>query len=135
MKNISTLAGIFCVLLASSCTSSNSNKTFATIDPSSTEYKKELIKEFLDKGTKNLTFNFNGLKTVNGRDYMEVLISGKGLQAQSLVLINNWKKLEGIKQTKGLGYRGAELAALQLDIVNTNGAPTFVYRDLAKIID
>ncbi|MFD0748811.1 hypothetical protein ACFQZS_01570 [Mucilaginibacter calamicampi] len=135
MKNSFTLACVFCVLLASSCTSTNSNKTFERLDPSSTQYKKELIKEFLDKGTRNLTFNFQGLANIGGKDYMKVDISGSGIYAKSLVLINSWNKLEGIKRTKGMGYHGAELADLQLDIVNTNGAPTFVYRDLAKIID
>ena len=135
MKNsFITTAGI-CLLLASSCKSVDSNKVFLTLDPSSTQYKNELIKEFLHKGTKNLTFNFEGLKAVDGKDYMEVAISGNGIQAQSLVLVNNWNKLEGIKRTKGMGYHGAELKDLQLDIVNTNGEPSFVYRDLAKIID
>jgi hypothetical protein len=135
MKSFLIATAGVCILLASSCKSTNTNKIFSTLDPSSTQYKKELMKEFLAKGTENLTFNFDGLTNVAGKDYMKVDISGSGLQAQSLVLINHWKKLEGIKRTKGVSYRGSELAKLQLDIVNTNGEPTFVYRDLTKIID
>jgi hypothetical protein len=135
MKSFITVAAGICMLLASSCKSNNTNNIFAKLDPSSTQYKNELTREFLDKGTKNLTFSFDGLTNIGGKDYMKVDISGNGIYAQSLVLINNWKKLEGIKRTKGVSYRGAELADLQLDIVTTNGEPTFVYRDLSKIID
>ncbi len=135
MKNSILVTAISCVLLVSSCKSTNTNNIFATLDPSSAQYKNELIRHFLDNGTENLTFNFEGLTSIDGKDYMQVDISGGGIQAQSMVLINNWKKLEGIKRTKGVSYRGAELADLQLDIVNTNGEPTFVYRDLDRIID
>jgi hypothetical protein len=135
MKSSIIITAISCVLITSSCKSTNSNNIFAKLDPSSVQYKKELIRHFLDNGTENLTFNFEGLTNIGGKDYMKVDVSGSGIQAQSLVLINNWKKLEGIKRTKGVSYRGAELADLQLDIVNTNGEPTFVYRDLAKILD
>lgn len=135
MKSSIIIAAISCVLLASSCKSTNTNNIFATLDPSSIQYKKELIRQFLDKGTENLTFNFEGLTTIADKDYMKVDISGSGIQAQSLVLINNWNKLEDIKRTKGMGYHGAELKDLQLDILNTNGEPTLVYHDLAKIID
>lgn len=135
MKNSITAIAAICVLLASSCTSTNTNNIFSTLDPSSAKYKNELIRHFLDNGTENLTFNFEGLTNIGGKDYMKVDIRGSGIQAQSLVLINSWSKLEGIKRTKGLGYHGAELKNLQLDIVNINGEPNFVYRSLAKIID
>ncbi len=135
MKNSIVAVAAICVLLASSCKSNNTNNIFAKLDPSSPQYKKELIRHFLDNGTVNLTFNFEGLANIGGKDYMKVDISGCGIQAQSLVLVNNWNKLEGIKRTKGLGYQGAELKDLQLDIVNPNGEPNFVYRSLTKIID
>ena len=135
MKSSIIVAAISCVILASSCTSTNTNNIFATLDPSSIQYKKELIRQFLDKGTVNLTFNFQGLTTIADKNYMKVDISGSGIYAKSLVLINSWNKLEGIKRTKGISYHGAELKDLQLDIINTNGKPTLVYRDLAKIID
>jgi len=135
MKRSIIFTAFSCALLASSCKSTNTNNIFATLDPSSAQYKKELIRHFLDNGTANLTFNFEGLTNIAGKDYMKVDISGGGIQAQSLVLVNNWNKLEGIKRTKGVSYHGAELKDLQLDIDNTNGEPTFVYRDLAKIID
>lgn len=121
--------------LASSCKSTNTNNIFAKLDPSSAKYKNELIRHFLDHGTENLTFNFQGLSNIGGKDYMKVDVTGSGIYAQSLVLINSWNKLEDIKRTKGMGYHGAEFKDLQLDIVNKNGEPTFVYRDLAKIID
>ena len=135
MKNSVIVTAISCILLASSCKSTNTNNIFAKLDPSSTKYKNELIRHFLDNGTANLTFNFEGLTNIGGKDYMKIDISGSGIYAKSLVLINSWNKLEGIKRTKGISYHGAELADLRLDIVNTNGEPTFVYRDLTKIID
>ena len=135
MKYPIITSAIICALFATSCQSTSTKNVFAGLDPSSTQYKKELTRQFLSNGTQNFTFNFDGLKTVEGKDYMEVLITGNGLQAQSLVQINNWNKLEDIKRTKGAGYRGAELKNLQLDVDNSAGNPTFIYRDLDKIID
>jgi hypothetical protein len=135
MKTSIIAIAVSCVLLASSCNLTNSNDIFAKLDPSSPQYKNELIRHFLNNGITNHTFNFEGLTNIAGKDYMKVDISGGGIQAKILVLVKNWRKLEGIKRTKGLGYQGAELRDLQFDIVNTNGEPNFVYRDLAKIID
>ncbi|MGY3213134.1 hypothetical protein [Mucilaginibacter sp. HD30] len=135
MKSSLIVSAISCMLLAPSCKSTTTNNIFATLDPSSAQYKKELIKHFLDNGTVNLAFNFEGLANIAGKDYMKVDISGSGIHAQSLILINSWNKLEDIKRTKGMGYHGAGLKDLKLDIDNTNGESTFVYRDLAKIID
>lgn len=134
MKNL-VIATIVLVSALSSCKSTNTNKVFATLNPSSTQYKQELVKQFLDKGTENLKFTFKGLLSITGKDYMQVDINGSGIQAQTMILISNWKKLEGIKRTKGKSYHGAELAHLQLDIVTNNSGPTFVYRDLEKIVD
>jgi len=135
MKKFSLIIAIGFILSTVSCKEVKTNKVFTTLDPSSPQYKHELVKEFLSRGTKNFTFNFDGLANIAGKDYMKVDISGGGINAKSLVLINNWHKLEGIKRTRGISYQGAELKNLQLDLVNVNREPTFVYRDIDKIID
>ena len=135
MKNYSSLIIALFVLLITSCKSVNNDNVFSKLNPSSVMYQKELVKLFLDNGTANFTFNFDGLVKFSGKDYMQLAITGGGVAAKTLVLINNWNKLEDIKRTKGLGYYGAELKNIRLDMININQQPVFVYRDLEKIID
>jgi hypothetical protein len=125
------------ILIAIATVSCNSDKTnvLSSLDPASKEYKRELAKQFTEIGTNNLNFTFDHYVKVAGKDYLNVDVSGHGIQAKSFILVNNWNKIEGIKQAKGMGYRGAGLENLKIDIVNINNEPVFIYRDLDKIID
>lgn len=135
MKNLTIITAIGFIVLTTSCTSTTKNNVFAGLQPTSFQYKKELIKQLLDHGTSNLTFTFDGLATLAGKNYMYVSINGSDMQAHSLVLINDWHKLEGIKHSRGISYQGAELKNLRLDVSYDKGELLLVYRDLEKIVD
>lgn len=135
MKRLAIPAVMIFALMAASCQSSNTNKVFASLDPSSKQYKQELAKQVIARGTDDLTFTFNSYINIAGKEYLDVNINGNGMQAKSLILVNNWDKLEGIKRTKGMSYHGAQLKNLKLSIDNTSAEPTFVYEGLDRIID
>ncbi len=135
MKRSLIATAVLLLLVASSCTSPGKNKIFVNYAPSAPEYKRELTRLFLNEGTKSFSFHFNELVNFNNRAYMKLDVTGAGTNAQALVAITNWNKLEGIKRTNGLGYTGAELKNLQLDVANINTDPVFTYRTLDKIID
>ncbi|MES2375430.1 MAG: hypothetical protein V4553_02570 [Bacteroidota bacterium] len=122
-------------LMAVACRPATQRNIFAGMGPSTKEYKQKLAKEIEDRGATDLTFTFNSYLNDHGKDYLDISIDGKGIHASSLVLINDWKKLEGIKRTKGIGYSGAELKNLKLAVLNPDTNPTFIYKDVEKIVD
>jgi hypothetical protein len=125
---------ILIALAAASCGRDKVN-ILAGLDPASKEYKQELAKQIEERGERDLTFTFNNCQSEAGKTYLNISVDGKGLHATSLVLVNNWNKLEGIQRTKGIGYSGAELKNLKVSYSDVDKQPTLVYRDLDKIID
>lgn len=133
MKTLILAPALLLAFAISSCSSDIEN--LAELDPASKEYKQELAKLMEERGDK-LTYTFNKYVQVDGKDYMDITIDGRGgLHANSLVQVNDWSKLEGIKRTKGIGYSGAELKNLKVSITNPDTRPTLVFRDLDRIID
>jgi hypothetical protein len=66
---------------------------------------------------------------------LNIQVQGDELDASGVVLVNNWTKLEGLKKTLGIGYRGAELKNLKMDITYQDSEPVLIYKDIDKIID
>jgi hypothetical protein len=122
-------------LMAVSCRPAIQRNIFAGMDPASKEYKLKLAQQIKDHDKDELSFTFNKYVNDNGNDYLDISIDGRGIHASSIVLVKDWKKLEGIKQTKGIGYAGAELKNLQVELINPDTNPTFVYKDVDKIVD
>ncbi|MFA6082826.1 hypothetical protein [Mucilaginibacter sp.] len=136
MNRASILIVLLFALISTSCVKpSNKNKIFAGFDPSSKQYKQELARQVTGKNARDMTFIFNQLVKIEGRDYLDISISAKDMQARGFVLVNNWAKLEGLKRTWGKGYGGAELRNLKLEIDNSTTGPTLIYKDLEKIVD
>ncbi len=127
---------ILLILLAlTSCNEAkNTNKIFTAFNANSKEYKQELAKQIAAHGD-DLTYTFNKCLNIDGKSYLDITFSGSNINAKGLVLVNNWNKLENLKRTNGMGYRGAELNDLKLDIVNSDSDPIFIYKDLDMIID
>ncbi len=135
MKRSLTGTAVLLLFVLSSCTSPGENKIFTNYAPSAPEYKRELNRMLLTEGTKNFKFNFKELVNVNSQTYIKLDVIGAGTNAQALVAVTNWTKLEDIKRTNGLGYAGAELKNLQLDIAKSEAEPILSYRTLDRIID
>lgn len=125
---------LFALLVTTACSNYDADKLI-TLNPASKEYKQELVKLMDERGNK-LTYTFNKFVQLGGKDYMDITVDGRGgIHASSLVLVNDWSKLEGIKRTKGIGYNGAELENLKVSIVNPDTQPTLVFKDVDRIID
>jgi hypothetical protein len=128
---IATIWGLATV----SCRPAIQRNIFAGMDPASKEYKQKLAKQIESRDAGELTFTFNQYVSDKGKDYIDISIDGKAVHASSLVLVNDWAKLEGIKRTKGIGYSGAELKNLKMELINPDTNPTFIYKDVDKIVD
>jgi hypothetical protein len=134
MKSHLITSAVLLAVVAASCGRDKTN-VLAGLDPASKEYKQELAKQIEERGDKDLTFTFNNCETEAGKIYLNISVDGKGLHATSLVLVNNWNKLEGIKRTKGVGYSGSELKNLKVSYTDADSRPTLIYHDLDSIVD
>ena len=136
MKYIYVASIALLVFIQYSCNhATNRNAIFTNFDPSSTVYKSELIKQIATRKPQDLTFTFNKCLTIAGKDYLAVNVKGDAMEASGLILVNTWNKLENLKRTKGIGYSGAKLKNLVLDVDYDDGQPILVYKDMDKIID
>jgi hypothetical protein len=135
MKYTSFFTVILVALAITSCNLGKTRNVFEGMDPSSKEYKQKLADQIEGRSTSDLTFTLNSYVNHHGKDYLDISIDGKGIHATSLVLVNDWTKLEGIKRTKGIGYSGAEMKNLKLAVLSPDTNPIFVYKDVDKIVD
>jgi hypothetical protein len=130
----------FLILLFGGLTACNfisdntSNFIFTKSSPTSLEYKNELA-EKLKSNSNAFAYTFNKYLQQNDKEYLDIKVKSNEFEATLFVLVNNWNKIEGIQRTKGLGYSGAELKGLQLDIQQTDSGAVFIYKDLERIID
>jgi len=136
MKRAAILMVIVFALTGTSCIkSSKKNKTFAGFDPSSRQYKQELTRLVTGKNAEDITYIFNRLVKIKGKDYLDISLILNDMRAQGLVLVKNWTKLEELKRTNGKGYSGAELRNLKVEVDNSTAEPTLIYKELEKIVD
>lgn len=134
MLRIKLIALVFCFTLLS-CHNivGNQEPLFDKFKPESKEYKDKLAEKI--KTNDDVSFYFNHLFKRDNKDYMQISVEGNYFKAVGFVLVNNWKKIEGIKDANGGGYNGAELMGLQLDIIPNPEGAILVYKDLDWIID
>ena len=135
MRAIASFCFILLLAVVSCKQQPKIHKAFTSFSPSSNEYKRELARQISSSKAGDLIYTFNKYTRIAGKDYLDVSIKGNATDATALVLVNNWQKLENLKQTKGMGYSGAELKNLRLQITNPNAQPVFIYRGLDKIVD
>lgn len=113
----------------------NANAIFAEFSPETPEYKKELAIQLNSAGQKKLTYWFEEYVEIEGKEHFKVYIQGKQLCASGFLAVEDWTKLRGIKRTKGVGYRGAELKGLEIEVKQDSTSTFFVLKDIEAIID
>ena len=111
-----------------------STNPFTNLSSNSKEYKDKLAQK-IRSNPEEVSYFINKYLERKGNAYLDVQIKGSNFEATGLVLVNNWNKLEGIKRTKGIGYSGAELKGLQLDIRESETGAEFIYKDVDWIVD
>ncbi|MCA9767167.1 MAG: hypothetical protein KC455_12215, partial [Carnobacterium sp.] len=71
----------------------------------------------------------------DGKEYLYFHIQGNGLCAILNLRVNNWTKLENVREKKGVSYRGAEFTNLKFEIREDSLSTEFIYKTFDKIID
>lgn len=136
LKSILILSIVFTLLM--SCERpdcKNTNPIFDSNNIESNLYKQELVKELNKIGKENLTYWLVNYSEQNGKEFITVNIQGNGLCAKGFLQVDNWNNIEGIKKTKGISYRGAQLKGLTFDIITNGESINFIYKNLDRIID
>lgn len=136
---INLLLAVVClVTLFSACdrpVCKNTNPIFDKFSPDSKEYKAELAKQLATVEKSKLTYWFNAYTDSNGVEKLLFDIQGDGLCALMVLTVEDWSKLEELRQKKGASFRGAEFKNLKFEVKQDSLLTEFIYRDYEKIID
>jgi len=137
-KHLTKFLFIASLVLVVSCTKSDvkQNAVFEKSLPDSKAYKDELVKQIKAADQSSLAYYFNSYEEKDGKEYLDITIEGKNLEAHTLLLIKNWDQtLQPLKEFKGKGYGGSELVNLKFDIVQDSATTEFVYLSASEIVD
>ena len=113
----------------------NTNPIFDDYQPVSKEYKMELIKQLSVVDKSELRYWLKEYTEYENEVQLHFYIQSKELCAVLVLNVEQWNKLEQLRETKGKGHFNAEFTNLQFDIVQDSLNPKFIYRDFSKIID
>ncbi|MFZ4799581.1 MAG: hypothetical protein ACOYMA_18950 [Bacteroidia bacterium] len=113
----------------------NSNPIFDKFSPDTKQYKDELIKQLNLVNNKKLRYWLDLYLEKDGQENLYFFVQGDGLCAKIILSVKQWNKIEGVKISKGVSYRGAEFKNLKFNISQDSLKTEFIYKDLDKIID
>ena len=113
----------------------NSNLIFENNSPNSKVYKDELVKQLNTIDKTKLTYWLQKNDAQNGKESLYFHIQDDGLCAILQLTINDWNKLENVRESKGIGRRGAEFTNLKFEIIKDSVSTEFLYKTFDRIID
>lgn len=116
-------------------TCENSNLIFENNSPNSKVYKDELVKQLNTIDKTKLTYWLQKYDAQNGKESLYFHIQDDGLCAILQLTINDWNKLENVRESKGIGRRGAEFTNLKFEIIKDSVSTEFLYKTFDRIID
>ena len=137
-KNLITLLVFTSILGFISCDRPdciNNNQIFEKNSPDSKVYKDELVKLLNNTDQSKLTYWLQKYDKQNGKESLYFHIQGDGLCAILHLTINHWRKLENVRERKGIGRRGAEFTNLEFEIIKDSASTEFIYKTFDRIID
>ena len=114
----------------------NTNPVFETHSPDTKAYKDELIRQLSKADRSKLSYWMNAYRKYGNAVYIWANVQGDGLCAQIMMTVKDSDKgIKGILQTKGRGYRGAELKDLRFDVYQDSAKTEFIFKEISGLID
>ena len=113
----------------------NTNPLFDNYSPHSREYKTELVKQLQNIDKLKLSYWFKEYVESNGQELLFFNIQGDGLCAVIVLNVEGWRKLDELRQKKGVSFKGAKFKNLEFDILQDSTNFSFILRDFERIID
>jgi len=113
----------------------NENPIFEANEPDSKVYKDELVNQLKEVDPSKLTYWLKEYDDQNGVESLYFNIQGDGLCAILHLTVNDWNKLENVRERKGVGRRGAEFTNLKFKIKQDSLSTEFIYISYDRLID
>lgn len=113
----------------------STNQVFNEFSSDSKEYKAELLSIMEDDKANKLEYWFEEYQQKSGKEYILVKAQNKKVCAEVLMAVNDWAGIEGIRKTKGKGYRGARLSGLSFSVDEGKENIEFIFNDVDKVVD
>lgn len=129
------LISLICLISCDRPECKNENPIFETNEPDSKKYKDELANQLERVDQSELTYWLQKYDDLNRKETLYFNIQGDGLCAILHLTINDWNKLENIRERKGVGRRGAEFTNLKFQIKQDSFSTDFVYITYDRLID
>lgn len=113
----------------------NENPVFSSNEPGSKVYKDELAKQLKSIDEGELSYWLQKYEEEDGIESLYFNIQGGGLCAVLQLSVDQWDKLENVRDKKGIGYRGAEFTNLKFTVEQDAQSTSFNYVTFDRIID
>ena len=138
MNRISLAIGGLIISVSISCDKPACHQSIEALhglDLRSNVYQEILSEELGKYKFSDLRYWVANYEEEGSNGYIIVDITGDSLCAQVRILVEDWSKMEGLKQAKGISYLGAELKGLTFEKRETDHGSLFVLNQLDRIID
>ncbi len=136
---IFTVSILGLLLLVSSCdrpACKNTNPIFDNYAADTKEYKDELVEQLTKIDKSKLTYWMDFYQENNNREYIHAHMQSDELCATIILTVNESNKgIEGLLQSKGGGYSGAQLKGLKYKIQQDSTATDFIFQEVSAIAD
>jgi hypothetical protein len=136
MKKITITFILIASFLLASCDKprcKNQNSIYTNNAINSKIYNDELTRELSTED--GVTYWLKEVVTANGKDYLQVYIYNENMCTVGQFLVKDWSSIEGIHETKGVGYRNAQLQGFAYSITYTKTETILNFERLTRIID
>ena len=136
MKKYTLTFILFTSLLLVSCDKprcENQNSIYTNNAINSKAYNDELVRELSTE--ENVTYWLKDVVRAHDKDYLQVYIYNESLCTVGQFLVTDWSTIEGIHESKGVGYRNAQLKGFAYSITYTKTETILNYKSLTAIID
>lgn len=133
----------YCLALAAICLLAcnkphckNNNPILQQNTTGSRAYTDELLKQIERLSPAKTSFWLDSFQEINHVKMLHLSVQGEGLCAKMQVIIQQAiTGIEGIIQTKGKSYSGAELKGLEYTVEKSENSNTFIFNKITAIID
>ncbi len=136
MKNFTLISVLITTLLFASCDKprcENQNSIYTNNTINSKIYNDELTRELSSE--EDITYWLKEVVRENDKDYLQVYIYNENICTTGQFLVKDWSSIEGIHQTKGVGYRNAQLQGFAYSISYTKTETVLNFERLTAVID
>ena len=113
----------------------NVNQIFEINRPVSKSYKDELVHQLESVDQSKLTYWLIKYEEIDRQEWLFFNVQGDGLCAIIVLKMEDWNKLEDLRDRRDVSYRGAEFINLKFEIQQDSMSTEFVYKSFDRIID